>query len=112
MKFRSIAISLVISAVCLYFVLRNVNWLEVWNHLTQVNLFLFSLSMLALLVAYFLMTWRWQSLLQPLELPDGQPVSANLQQQAGIFRLYGMMMTGYFFNSFFPARAGDLVRAY
>jgi glycosyltransferase 2 family protein len=112
MKFRSIAISLIISAVCLYFVLRNVNWIEVWNHLTQVNLFLFFLSMVALLAAYFLMTWRWQALLDPLELPGGQPLAANLRKQAGIFRLYGMMMTGYFFNSFFPARAGDLVRAY
>jgi uncharacterized protein (TIRG00374 family) len=29
-----------------------------------------------------------------------------------LFSLYGKMLTGYFFNAFFPARAGDLVRAY
>jgi len=29
-----------------------------------------------------------------------------------LFSLYSKMLTGYFFNAFFPARAGDLVRAY
>ena len=122
---RKIALSLLVSAVCLYFVLRNVDWAEVWNHLTDVSIPLFLLAMLLMLAAYFLMTWRWQHLLDPLDIPGAlqtgstlpmssgtQQPSAGIRHHAGLGRLYGMMMTGYFFNTFFPARAGDLVRAY
>src|SRR5438105_7071402 len=118
MTLRKVALGLVVSAVCLYFVLRNVQWSEVWTHLTQVNPLLFTLSMLLMLVAYFLMTWRWQHLLDPLDIPgipgrspsEAQP--KGIRHHASLPLLYGMTMTGYFFNAFFPARAGDLVRAY
>ncbi len=122
---RKIALSLLVSAVCLYFVLRNVDWAEVWNHLTDVSIPLFLLAMLLMLAAYFLMAWRWQHLLAPLDIPgapsasaamrpssETQQPSAGVRHRVGLGRLYGMMMTGYFFNTFFPARAGDLVRAY
>lgn len=114
---------MLVSAVCLYFVLRGVQWGEVWRHLSEVNLPLFGLSMLLMLAAYFLMTWRWQHLLDPLEVPvpagisaaDGNPSSPatrGVRSHVSLLNLYGKMLTGYFFNAFFPARAGDLVRAY
>jgi glycosyltransferase 2 family protein len=123
MNIRRIALGLLVSAVCLYFVLRGVQWGEVLNHLSQVNLPLFLFSMLLMLAAYFLMAWRWQLLLAPLEMPpvphanDSPTAIAHATQTAsvqreGLFSLYGKMLTGYFFNAFFPARAGDLVRAY
>lgn len=129
MNIRRVALSIAISVVCLYFVIRGVQWGDVLQHLSQVNIALFLVSMLLMLVAYFLMTWRWQHLLAPLEIPG--PVTAKDQRrnrngesdpsssiirssssQKGILGLYGKVMTGYFFNAFFPARAGDLVRAY
>jgi glycosyltransferase 2 family protein len=121
MSIRKIALGLLVSVVSLYFVLRNVQWDEVWLHLSRLNLLLFSLSMLFMLVAYFLMTWRWQHLLDPLEIPGtagtGHPThsvayATGIRHHVSLLRLYGMTMTGYFFNAFFPARAGDLVRAY
>jgi uncharacterized protein (TIRG00374 family) len=132
MRLRNIAAGLLISAVCLYFVLRNVDWGEVWAHLADINLPVFLVAMLLMLLAYFLMTWRWQHLLNPLDLSDAlqdpnppaeQADASDIEKSnpkskienpksVGISRLYGMMMTGYFFNTFFPARAGDLVRAY
>ena len=118
MSFRKVALSIAVSAVCLYFVLRNVRWDEVVAHLREVDPPLFVSSMLLMLAAYFLMTWRWQHLLDPLEIPGtvSSPVapgeSRGIRHHASLSRLYAMMMTGYFFNSFFPARAGDLVRAY
>jgi glycosyltransferase 2 family protein len=123
MNIRRIALGLLVSAVSLYFVLRGVQWGEVLNHLSQVNLPLFLFSMLLMLAAYFLMAWRWQLLLAPLEMPpvpnanDSPTAIAPATQTAsvqreGLFSLYGKMLTGYFFNAFFPARAGDLVRAY
>jgi uncharacterized protein (TIRG00374 family) len=139
---RNILFGLIVSGVCLYFVLRGVEWDEVWGHLSEVSPPLFLLSMLLMLLAYFLMTWRWQHLLDPLEVPGppaatrhtnprltlptngshSQPLHSSLltppspskgvREHASLISLYGKMMTGYFFNAFFPARAGDLVRAY
>ena len=118
MNIRRIGLGLLVSVVCLYFVLRGVSWGEVLRHLREVNPLLFMLSMLLMLVAYFLMTWRWQHLLDPLEIPGigpeppGSPSGLGIRHHASLLNLYGKVMTGYFFNAFFPARAGDVVRAY
>ena len=123
MNIRRIGLGLVVSAVCLYFVLRGVQWSEVWRHLSEIDLPMFGLSMLLMLAAYFLMTWRWQHLLDPLDVPGpatrsnatALAVSAGprgVRGHVSLLNLYGKMLTGYFFNAFFPARAGDIVRAY
>lgn len=123
MNIRRIGLGLLVSAVCLYFVLRGVQWDEVWRHLSEVDLPLFGLSMLLMLAAYLLMTWRWQHLLDPLEVPvpaapadnasSSAPLAARgVRSHVSLLNLYGKVLTGYFFNAFFPARAGDLVRAY
>lgn len=120
MNLRRIALGLLVSVVCLYFVFRDVKWGEVWSHLSDVNIPLFLLSMLLMLAAYFLMTWRWQFLLAPLDIPASHPdpsqatraPKSESRTNLSIFSLYAKMLTGYFFNSFLPARAGDIVRAY
>jgi uncharacterized protein (TIRG00374 family) len=99
---KKVLVGLIVSLLCLGLVLWNVDWLEVWRHLGQVDLPLMGLAMLGMLAAYFLMSWRWQQLLDPL-VPR-----AHLQVPG----LFGAMMTGYLFNTFFPARAGDLMRAH
>jgi uncharacterized protein (TIRG00374 family) len=112
MNIRRVGLGLLVSAVCLYFVVRGVQWSEVVRHLSEIDLPLFLLSMLLMLVAYFLMTWRWRFLLDPLDAPS-LPAPDNARgSRYTLPDLYGKMMTGYFFNAFFPARAGDLVRAY
>jgi uncharacterized protein (TIRG00374 family) len=99
---KKVLAGLFVSLVCLGLVLWNVDWLEVWRHLGQVDLPLMGLAMLGMLAAYFLMSWRWQQLLAPLVPRAHLPVPG----------LFGAMMTGYLFNTFFPARAGDLMRAH
>src|SRR4051794_5306380 len=95
MSFRKIALGLFVSVVSLYFVLRNVQWSEVWAHLTMLNLPLFLVSMLLMLAAYFLMTWRWQHLLDPLEIPgvgNSRPTGAQaygIRHHISLLRLYG-----------------------
>lgn len=112
MNIRRIGLGLLVSAACLYFVVRGVQWSEVVRHLSEIDLPLFLLSMLLMLAAYFLMTWRWRFLLDPLDAPS-LPAPDNARgSRYTLPDLYGKMMTGYFFNAFFPARAGDLVRAY
>jgi len=77
MTIRKIAFGLIISGVCLYFVLRGVDWGQVWRHLSEVDPTLFLLSMMLMLAAYFLMTWRWQRLLDPLDIP-GSPAPPKI----------------------------------
>ncbi len=98
---KKILAGVVVSAICLYLVLRGVNWEEIPTHLGRVNLGLLALSMIGMVGAYAFMAWRWRHLLAPLMAPA-----------PGVPALFGMTMTGYFFNTFFPARAGDLMRAH
>jgi glycosyltransferase 2 family protein len=124
MNIRRVALGIVVSGVCLYFVLRGVQWSEVWRHLGDVDIPMFLVSMFLMLFAYFLMTWRWQQLLLPLDFPavpgpdavdtatEARQTEAARHKALALPGLYSKMMTGYFFNAFFPARAGDLVRAY
>ena len=112
MNIRRVALGLLVSAVCLYFVVRGVEWGEVVRHLSEIDLPLFLLSMLLMLAAYFLMTWRWRFLLDPLDAPSLPAPDHPRRSRYSLPDLYGKMLTGYFFNAFFPARAGDLVRAY
>ncbi|MGI8586855.1 MAG: lysylphosphatidylglycerol synthase transmembrane domain-containing protein [Chloroflexia bacterium] len=99
---KKILAGVAVSALCLYLVLRGVHWESIPAHLAGANLGLLAVSMLCMVGAYACMAWRWSHLLAPLT--DGPP--------PGFPTLFGTMMTGYFFNTFFPARAGDLVRAH
>ncbi|HUS16685.1 MAG TPA: lysylphosphatidylglycerol synthase transmembrane domain-containing protein [Chloroflexia bacterium] len=99
---KKILAGLAVSVACLYLVLRGVHWEEIPAHLGRVNGGLLALAMLGMVGAYAFMAWRWHYLLAPLT--SGQPPSYPV--------LFGTMMTGYFFNTFFPARAGDLMRAH
>lgn len=99
---KKILAGVLVSAVCLYLVLRDVHWAEVAAHLGRAQIGLLLLAMLGMVVAYACMAWRWHYLLAPLL--GGRP--------PGLPTLFATTMTGYFFNTFFPARAGDLMRAH
>src|SRR5438105_9181044 len=99
---KKVLVGLVISLACLGLVLYGVDWADVWANLGRVDLPLLGLAMLGMLAAYALMSWRWQQLLTPL-VP---------RAHLGLPGLFAAMMTGYLFNTFFPARAGDLMRAH
>jgi uncharacterized protein (TIRG00374 family) len=99
---KKVLAGIAVSIVCLGLVLWNVDWADVWANLGNVDLPLMGLAMLGMLAAYGLMSWRWQQLLMPL-VP---------RAHLGVPGLFAAMMTGYLFNTFFPARAGDLMRAH
>src|SRR3954465_4004006 len=99
---KKILVGIVVSLACLGLVLYGVDWGAVGANLGRVDLPLLSLAMGGMLAAYALMSWRWQQLLAPL-VP---------RAHLGLGGLFAGMMPGYLFNTFFPARAGDLMRAH
>ena len=98
-KWLKIAISLVISAVGLYYAFGQVNFDELWFHLKSVNVLWMSLATILLIFSVAIRAERWQMLLEPIETIPFHP-------------LFGATMVGYFGNGVLPFRLGELLRAY
>jgi len=98
-SWRSV-IGIALSAVLLWWTLRDVSIARVWNELAHANLPLFLGSALCATLIFPLRAFRWRTILQPVA-PD-QPLGALWRSTA-----IGMMA-----NNIFPARAGEIVRAY
>jgi hypothetical protein len=98
-KWFKIAISLVISAVGLYYAFGQVNFDELWFHLKSVDVLWMSLATILLIFSVAIRAERWQMLLEPIETVPFHP-------------LFGATMVGYFGNGVLPFRLGELLRAY
>ena len=94
-----LAISLVISAVGLYYAFGQVNFDELWFHLKSVDVFWMSLGTILLVFSVAIRAERWQLLLEPIETIPFHP-------------LFGATTVGYFGNAVLPFRLGELLRAY
>lgn len=92
-------LGLIISIVLLYFSLRGLHLDEVWRSLQLANLWWLLPGIAAYFIAVAVRTWRWSYLLRP-------------QKQVAFGRLYETVVIGYMGNNVYPARAGELVRAY
>jgi glycosyltransferase 2 family protein len=92
-------VGVVISVVLLYFSLRGLKLDEVWQDLRVANLWWIVPGVAAYFVAVAVRTWRWKYLLRPIKT-------------VSIGRLYPVVVIGYMGNNVYPARAGELVRAY
>ncbi|MBC8345106.1 MAG: flippase-like domain-containing protein [Candidatus Marinimicrobia bacterium] len=98
-KWLKLVLSLVISAVGLYYAFGQVNFNELWFHLKSVNVLWMSVATLLLVFSVAIRAERWQMLLEPIE---------NIQFRS----LFGATMVGYFGNAVLPFRLGELLRAY
>jgi uncharacterized protein (TIRG00374 family) len=94
------AIGIALSALLLWWTLRDVSLATVWSELTHANLFLFLLSSLCCTLIFPLRARRWRTILQPVA--PNQPFGALWRSTA-----IGMMT-----NNLVPARAGEIARAY
>jgi uncharacterized protein (TIRG00374 family) len=94
------AIGISLSAVLLWWTLRDVSLGEVWQELSHSNLLLFLAAATCATLIFPLRARRWRTILQPVA-PD-QPFSALWRSTA-----IGMMA-----NNVLPARAGEIARAY
>lgn len=93
-------IGIALSAVLLWWTLRDVSLATVWTELRQSNGWLFLLATICSTVIFPLRARRWRTILEPVA--PNQPFGALWRSTA-----VGMMA-----NNLLPARAGEIARAY
>ena len=98
-KWFKLIISIVISAVGLYYAFAQVNFDDLWFFLKSVNLGWLTISVVLLVFSVAIRAERWQLLLEPIEKIRFHP-------------LFAATMVGYFGNAVLPFRLGELLRAY
>lgn len=99
--FRSVinfVLSVALAAVFLYFAFLNVDFSDVWFHVTRANLFWVFVFASLVLFGHFLRALRWKYILHSVK-PD-----------AKLKNLFGSLMVGYGVNSVTP-KLGELTRA-
>jgi uncharacterized protein (TIRG00374 family) len=99
MKKTRFWIGILISIIAMAFAFRQVNFGAVWASLAGVNYWLLALSVGILLLFLFLRAVRWRLLFYP-------------QRGLHIGNLFAVINIGYLLSNIFPARLGDVARAY
>lgn len=92
-------LGLIISAAFLYQALSHLKLPEVWDALQGAQYWWLIPGVLVYFGAVWARTWRWHYLLRPMKaVPLG--------------RLFPVVCIGYMGNNVYPARAGEVIRAY
>lgn len=92
-------LGLLISAVFLYMALAGLHLDAVWQTMRTANYLWIVPGVLVYFGAVVARTWRWHYLLRPLK-------------RVPMRRLFPVVVIGYMGNNVYPARAGELLRAY
>jgi uncharacterized protein (TIRG00374 family) len=92
-------IGILISVVALIFAFRQVNFPDVWAALAGVNYWLLVASLVPLVLFLVLRAYRWRLLFHP-------------QRGLHLLNLFSVINIGYLLSNIFPARLGDVARAY
>jgi len=92
-------IGLIVSAVFMGLALNGLELSKVWGALQSANYVWILPGIAVYFVAVAARTWRWHYLLRPLK-----PIALR--------RLFPVVVIGYMGNNVYPARAGELLRAY
>jgi len=99
MKKARFWIGILISLVALALAFRQVDFAAVWAALAGVNYWLLAASLVPLILFLVLRAFRWQLLFYP-------------QRGLHIRNLFAVINVGYLLSNIFPARLGDVARAY
>ena len=92
-------LGLAVSAVFLYLALRNLHLAEVWSYIKTGNYWWLIPSVTVYFFGVWARTWRWHYMLRAIKpIPVG--------------RLFPVVCIGYMGNNIYPARIGELLRAY
>jgi uncharacterized protein (TIRG00374 family) len=92
-------IGILISILALYFAFRRVDFGQVWASLSAVNYWLLAVSVAFLVLFLVLRAYRWRLLFYP-------------QCGLRVRNLLAVINVGYLVSNVFPARLGDVARAY
>jgi uncharacterized protein (TIRG00374 family) len=92
-------LGLLISAAFLFFALRGLKLDEFWQQVQQANYWWLIPSVTVYFVGVWVRTWRWHYMLRPLKV-------------ISLKKLFPVVCIGYAGNNIYPARAGELLRAY
>jgi uncharacterized protein (TIRG00374 family) len=88
-----------ISVVFVVLALRGLKLEEVWTGLRTANYLWLVPGVGVYFVGVIVRTWRWHYLLKPLK-------------EVSVRKLFPVVVIGYMGNNVYPARAGELLRAY
>jgi uncharacterized protein (TIRG00374 family) len=88
-----------ISSVFLYSAVRDLKWDEFWAAIKTANYLWLIPGVAIYFVGVWIRAWRWHYLLRPLK-----PISTN--------KMFPIVTIGYAGNNIFPARAGEVLRAF
>jgi uncharacterized protein (TIRG00374 family) len=91
--------SLLIAALCLWLAFRQVNWGDIVRALGAARYSLIGLFVLTHVAGMAMRTMRWRLLLGPVK-------------RTGLRNLLSALSIGFMANFIFPARAGEVIRAY
>jgi hypothetical protein len=91
-------VGVLISAICLYWVLSNINFALLWQYIVHANYWWILPGIAVYFVAVWVRAWRWHYLLRPLKAIPTRT-------------MFPIVTIGYAGNNIFPARAGEIVRA-
>ena len=94
-----LALGILVSLLFLYLAMRKISWPDLWQLFRQGNYLYLIPAFLIIVAVSWVRAWRWRLLMYPnhhLPLP----------------RIFSIVNIGYFFNNIFPAKAGEVVRAY
>jgi uncharacterized protein (TIRG00374 family) len=88
-----------ISALCLTIALRNLHLGDVWQVLRSARYGWIIPGVAVYFFGVWARTWRWDYLLRPMK-------------RVPLRRLFPVVVIGYMGNNVYPARAGEVIRAY
>ena len=97
-KVWSWVLSILVSALLLYYSLRGVDWRRVWLTIVAAQWRYVALGAAISTGSFFLRALRWRILL-------------NAEARLGVGTVFWANMAGYLGNNFLPARAGEIVRS-
>ncbi|HEY4691485.1 MAG TPA: lysylphosphatidylglycerol synthase transmembrane domain-containing protein [Anaerolineae bacterium] len=92
-------LGLIVSAIFLWLALRGLKLEEVAGDLRSADYVWLIPGVAVYFLAVFVRTWRWHYLLRPL-------------REVSVRHLFPVVVIGYMGNNVYPARAGELLRAY
>ncbi len=99
MKRWQLWLGIAVSTILLWLALRNLKLDDVMTYLRAANYAWLLPGIAVYFVAVGIRTWRWHYLLKPLKA-------------VSVRTLFPVVVIGYMGNNIYPARAGELLRAY